>query len=469
MLGAGITGPSAGEGLRETRAVWTTWEDWRRRHPQSKVLSIETGHARNYRSDPYGSYNPLEGYYTADAPRLFPVLHEDDRYPPKHEIFGFRDGAQAVAVEPGFLAERGVLHHRGPGGDYVIIHDPGLDTAWVFRGATAASVDTDTVSFGPQGPTFPGREALEPVHGFTAMWFAWVAFYPGTEVLDGSEPAWEAVPETRRETRDLLCAHHSGIFRRSLSSHANHHACFTIAEIGSLRHALATLQDPRTASRHPGWCVPPRPRAGRHQPLARLAVNRHSQRTRHFARDTGVRWPAAGVGLAYAQGYLFALGDLDVVGRTAWAFRTADVTPSKWIELRDAFRFEAVAIADLGHLAVLVSPLNLAVAGTLGALLALNVHGAFALRRAPAQCVRGGGGLLGAVPALLAGGACCAPSLVLLLGIPGLGAFAAFFGWLIPLSAVLLIANHRWQRRCGAPGWRSAPSGDRSRRWSGTG
>lgn len=49
----------------------------------------------------------------------------------------------------------------------------------------------------------------------------------------------------------------------------------------------------------------------------------------------------------------------------------------------------------------------MAVAVLLAALLALNIHGMTHLIRQPAQCRAGAtSGLLGAVPALLAGGAC---------------------------------------------------------------
>lgn len=75
------------------------------------------------------------------------------------------------------------------------------------------------------------------------------------------------------------------------------------------------------------------------------------------------------------------------------------------------------------------------------------------LRRTPPACAVPGArtGLLASVPALLAGGACCAPALLLLVGIPGLGALAGLFAWLIPLSLALLLASRWWQRRSGAP------------------
>lgn len=78
ILAAGIAGPAAGRGLDELRVIWTTWDRWRSRHPETEVLSTDTGHIRNYRRDPYGRYNPPGGYYAPDSSRLFPVLNEDD-------------------------------------------------------------------------------------------------------------------------------------------------------------------------------------------------------------------------------------------------------------------------------------------------------------------------------------------------------------------------------------------------------
>ncbi|MEX2575839.1 MAG: DUF3179 domain-containing protein [Halofilum sp. (in: g-proteobacteria)] len=186
ILGTGISGPSAGKALKEHRVIWTTWERWRSRHPETRVLSTETGHIRSYRGDPYGGYNPRGGYYEEDSNRLFPVLNEDGRFPPKHEILGFRDRDHAVAVEPAVLADRGVVLHRGSNGDYAIVHDPELATGWVFRGKSAPRVTPDNIVFAADGPRIPDHGDLEPVNAFEAMWFAWAAFYPGTEVIDAA-------------------------------------------------------------------------------------------------------------------------------------------------------------------------------------------------------------------------------------------------------------------------------------------
>lgn len=167
----------------------------------------------------------------------------------------------------------------------------------------------------------------------------------------------------------------------------------------------------------------------------------------------GRRHIAAGSGLAYLAAYLFMLGDLTFGRHADWGARLAANWSELWLRPRSLFQFEGIAMIEGGFATLIVSPLNLLIAGILGLLVAANVHGALTLRQAPAQCSVSGSraGLAAAVPALLAGGACCVPALLLLIGVPGLGAVAGLFGWLIPLAFGLLVASRWWQLRLGAP------------------
>lgn len=166
----------------------------------------------------------------------------------------------------------------------------------------------------------------------------------------------------------------------------------------------------------------------------------------------GLRLAAAAVGVLYAAGYLYALGDLARAVRSTWGWQWAG-DPWRWLEARGLFHFEPVARLDAGPLVLLVSPLDLGLALVLGGLVAANLHGAVSLYRGGGACRASAGGALAALPALLAGSACCAPGLLLLLGVPSLGAFAALFGWLVPLSLLLLAVTRLGQRRLGAPPW----------------
>ncbi|MEM9539559.1 MAG: DUF3179 domain-containing protein [Cyanobacteria bacterium P01_E01_bin.42] len=66
----GIIGANVNQNLDRIPAVKTTLEAWLREHPDSKILSTDTGHFRDYQTYPYGSY------YTDDN-IIFPVRNQD--------------------------------------------------------------------------------------------------------------------------------------------------------------------------------------------------------------------------------------------------------------------------------------------------------------------------------------------------------------------------------------------------------
>lgn len=171
-----------------------------------------------------------------------------------------------------------------------------------------------------------------------------------------------------------------------------------------------------------------------------------------MARIGRYQWIALISGACYGFFYLYAIGDLNVIGPPVWDAYIAEFSIARIFSSRSMLMFEAVAVVEAGYLIWLISPLNLLITSLLAGLLAANIYGALYLRLLAQSCAIGRGGLFaGSLPALLAGGACCAPSLILLLGIPALGALSAFFGWLVPLSLLILGLNRIRQNRQGAP------------------
>lgn len=51
-----VAGPFTGAKLKRLPFTFTSWEKWRKRYPNTKVLSLETGHIRDYSNDPYEEY-----------------------------------------------------------------------------------------------------------------------------------------------------------------------------------------------------------------------------------------------------------------------------------------------------------------------------------------------------------------------------------------------------------------------------
>ncbi len=56
LLSDAVTGPLAGKSLKVLPAENTTWGAWKTVHPDTQVLSFETGFHLDYREDPYAAY-----------------------------------------------------------------------------------------------------------------------------------------------------------------------------------------------------------------------------------------------------------------------------------------------------------------------------------------------------------------------------------------------------------------------------
>ncbi|MDP9021862.1 MAG: DUF3179 domain-containing protein [Actinomycetota bacterium] len=200
ILGRAIDGPRRGDELEEFPLEWTTWGRWREVHPDTAVLSTETGYLRDYGSDPYGSYNPLGGYYEPDSRRLFPVMYEDERFPAKEVFFGAKVGDGRLAVRKSLVRDRRVVAASCPGGPVVFLYDPALDTGRAFvaeidgqrvdlslDSRDGTYLDATTRShWNARGEALDGPLAgrtLDRVVAYDVMWFSWVAFFPHTDVV----------------------------------------------------------------------------------------------------------------------------------------------------------------------------------------------------------------------------------------------------------------------------------------------
>lgn len=186
ILATSIPGPwnsSPGtRSLREFRLVWTTWEQWRKRSPDTQVLSTETGFAKNYGRDPYGSYNPPRGYY-ANGNTLFEPLEEDDRFSRKRVFMGARTADGAVAFDKSTLLEERIMTGELSETPVVAVADRRLDTGYVYLNPDGRPVTTDGSMVVVGGsPYEPDALPLAGIHMFDAMWVAWHGYYPDTNV-----------------------------------------------------------------------------------------------------------------------------------------------------------------------------------------------------------------------------------------------------------------------------------------------
>jgi len=149
-----ITGPMKGEKLTALPLTHSTWRAWKQAHPETRVLSTDTGFRRDYGRDPYAGYAGASELY-------FPVQARSARYHPKERVLGLEINGRFKAYPFAELSRTGQveLKDRFAGRQIRVRFDAANESAQAF--------DAD----GKQLPAIVG------------FWFAWFAFHPQTEVF----------------------------------------------------------------------------------------------------------------------------------------------------------------------------------------------------------------------------------------------------------------------------------------------
>lgn len=154
LEGESVSGPGAGTELKALPVELTSWAAWRARHPDTSVLSEETGHARDYRRDPYAGYLAGPGL-------MFPVRPTSERLPQKERVLGVQVPGGAAKAYPisAFAGETKPVEIRDEVGGRAI-----------------------TLRYDPASKGLRVAQAPEGAEWMYALWFAWYAFHPETEV-----------------------------------------------------------------------------------------------------------------------------------------------------------------------------------------------------------------------------------------------------------------------------------------------
>jgi hypothetical protein len=214
VTGIALTGELKGIELRRIPAQIVSWAQFRGSFPDALVLNRNTGHGRQYGTNPY------PGYDDVDRPPFLFEGEVDGRLAAVERILGVKAGEEAIAF-PYFrlheVATDGVAAVDAEVGDRPVVI--------MWRSGTASALDSSdiasskdvgsitafsrrlegrTLSFTVAGGRIVDRETkttwtifgrgesgalegevLEPVDSTDSFWFDWAAFYPGTDVWDG--------------------------------------------------------------------------------------------------------------------------------------------------------------------------------------------------------------------------------------------------------------------------------------------
>ena len=192
MEGTPVVGPLAGKGivLERGSVVTTSWGEWRRRHPGTLVLSLDTGHRRDYAEG--AAYRD---YFATDE-LMFQVPVRDTRLKNKDEVFTLllaRHPEAPLAISAEFLAANPVHHDAIEGTAFVVLTDPsGANRAYASEDVTFARYDGDRSVEDSAGAiwtldehalTAEDGRAFRRLPAQRAFWFGWFAAFPNTRLV----------------------------------------------------------------------------------------------------------------------------------------------------------------------------------------------------------------------------------------------------------------------------------------------
>ena len=187
FTGEPVTGPLAHAGLKLIiRPITiTAWAQWRAQHPATTVLSLETGHIRDY--DPGVVYQD----YFASPDLMFPAIADQSRLQQKTKIYGIRAPGAAKAWPLNAFTHEPVINDQVGPTSIVLIGNPATETIRAYdRGSHRFQGDatdlrttagrwqiTEHALIGPNGEQQPR------LPGHVAYWFAWDGYLGITSEL----------------------------------------------------------------------------------------------------------------------------------------------------------------------------------------------------------------------------------------------------------------------------------------------
>lgn len=158
-------------------------------------------------------------------------------------------------------------------------------------------------------------------------------------------------------------------------------------------------------------------------------------------RRNDARLILVGSTLGYLVLYLYTVGDLAFTGRGGTSvFVVVDL--SRAFTSLGFFRYEAIALIEVGPITYLFSPLNALLALTLAVLVGVNLALTYLGWVQPKACgLEASSGVFAGIPALLSGAACCGPTVLLIFGIQASGVLITTFQYLVPVALLLLVGS----------------------------
>ncbi len=180
FTGKPVAGPLVNSGieLKIRPVAITSWKNWLAQNPKTKVLSLETGHRRDY-----GSGVVYKDYF-ASPDLMFPAnVRDESRLKRKDYVFGIREFNAAKAWPLDVFEKERVINDKIGARKLVLVGDASTRTVRAYERGNHEFKDGDKPGTlaGPGGIwqiteeyiTGPKGEKLPRVAGHISYWFAW--------------------------------------------------------------------------------------------------------------------------------------------------------------------------------------------------------------------------------------------------------------------------------------------------------
>lgn len=192
LEGKPVVGPLVGKDIQMDylSVVTTTWGEWRKKHPETSVLSLNTGHRRDY-----GEGVAYKSYF-ADDQLMFNVQRNDNRLKNKESILAIKlpeFPEETVAISTRFLKKNKVYHLEVGSKNLIVLTDKsGANRVFEAHDTRFKKLKSSTTVEDSAGMTWTIKEnqllaadgtAYERIHTFNAFWFGWQAAYPDTRLI----------------------------------------------------------------------------------------------------------------------------------------------------------------------------------------------------------------------------------------------------------------------------------------------
>jgi hypothetical protein len=226
VAGKAVKGPRANKTMAKLPLLDTTWGEWKKLHPDTKVMSPETPFKQFYR--PKGTAEK-RGYDRFPRPYFQASMTRGDlRLPPFEKVLGvavlpreavqLSDGPQLRRAYPiKGLTEAGGVVNDSVGGTPVAVF---LNPVSITASAVSRELDGRTLTFearkaadgtvqffdketstrwsvegrGEEGPL--AGKSLTPVENHLSQWYGWAAYFPNTTIYGRTDPPKPGDPFT---------------------------------------------------------------------------------------------------------------------------------------------------------------------------------------------------------------------------------------------------------------------------------